>query len=31
VDEVLIVDPQERAVHWLVLEDGAYVPVDGSG
>lgn len=24
VDEVLIVDPQERAVHWLALADGQY-------
>jgi hypothetical protein len=27
VDELLIVDPQERAVHWLALEAGEYRPV----
>ena len=31
VDEVLIVDPRERAVHWLALADGAYAPIDRSG
>jgi Uma2 family endonuclease len=30
VDEILIVDPQEHAVHWLVLADGEYVPTDRS-
>jgi Uma2 family endonuclease len=30
VDEVLIVDPQKRAVHWLALVDGEYVPIDHS-
>ena len=30
VDEVLIVDPRERAVHWLGLTDGAYAPIDRS-
>jgi Uma2 family endonuclease len=31
VDEVLIVDPQERAVSWLGLEDGEYHPIERSG
>jgi Uma2 family endonuclease len=31
VDEVLIVDPQERSVSWLALEDGEYHPVEHSG
>jgi Uma2 family endonuclease len=30
VDEVLIVDPQERSVDWLALEDGEYRPVEHS-
>lgn len=30
VDEVLIVDPDERAVHWLALADGDYHEVDRS-
>lgn len=30
VDEVLIVDPAKRAVHWLVLEEGEYHPVEAS-
>ena len=30
VDEVLIIDPQERAVHWLALTDGRYGAVDRS-
>jgi Uma2 family endonuclease len=30
VDELLIVDPQERAVHWLALRDGGYEPVQRS-
>jgi Putative restriction endonuclease len=31
VDEVLIVDPKERAVHWLALNGGEYRPVERSG
>jgi Uma2 family endonuclease len=31
VDEVLVVDPQERSVSWLELEDGEYRPVQRSG
>jgi Uma2 family endonuclease len=31
VDEVLIVDPQERSVSWLALEAGEYRPVERSG
>jgi len=31
VDELLIVDPQERSVSWLALEDGEYRPVEHSG
>jgi Uma2 family endonuclease len=31
VDEVLIVDPQERSVSWLALKDGEYDPVERSG
>jgi Uma2 family endonuclease len=31
VDEVLIVDPQERSVSWLELEDGEYRPIERSG
>jgi Uma2 family endonuclease len=31
VDEVLIVDPQERSVSWLALERGKYRPIDRSG
>jgi Uma2 family endonuclease len=30
VDEVLIVDPQEKAVHWLALSEGGYRPLDRS-
>ncbi len=30
VDEVLIVDPKERAVHWLALRDGEYRPIERS-
>jgi Uma2 family endonuclease len=30
VDEVLIVDPQERSVSWLKLDDGAYQPIEHS-
>ncbi len=31
VDEVLIVDPAEHAVHWLALTDGEYREVQRSG
>jgi Uma2 family endonuclease len=31
VDEVLVVDPQERSVSWLELHDGEYRPVQRSG
>jgi Putative restriction endonuclease len=31
VDEVLIVDPQERAVHWLGLTGPEYRPIERSG
>jgi hypothetical protein len=31
VNEVLIVDPAERAVHWLGLAGGKYRPVERSG
>lgn len=31
VDEVLIVDPVEHAVHWLGLADGDYRPIQRSG
>jgi hypothetical protein len=31
VEEVLIVDPGERAVHWLGLIDGEYHPLERSG
>jgi len=31
VEEVLIVDPQERSVSWLALADGGYRPVEHSG
>lgn len=31
VDEVLIVDPQQRSVDWLALEDGEYAPIERSG
>jgi hypothetical protein len=27
VDEVLIVDPQQRSVSWLALQEGEYRPV----
>lgn len=30
VDELLIVDPSQRAVHWLALEDGEYRPIERS-
>jgi Uma2 family endonuclease len=31
VDEILIVDPGERTVHWLALTEGEYRPVERSG
>ena len=31
VDEVLIVDPQERSVSWLAVKDGEYRPIEHSG
>jgi Putative restriction endonuclease len=31
VDEVLIVEPRERMVHWLTLKDGGYVEAKRSG
>ncbi|MHB2000709.1 MAG: Uma2 family endonuclease [Solirubrobacteraceae bacterium] len=31
VDELLILDPEQRAVHWLALSGGAYEPVERSG
>ena len=31
VDEILIVDPHERAVHWLTLVDGDYRSIERSG
>jgi Uma2 family endonuclease len=31
VDEVLILDPEERAVHWLGLAGGEYRPIERSG
>jgi Uma2 family endonuclease len=31
VDEVLIVDPEEHAVHWLGLDGGEYRPIAHSG
>lgn len=31
VDEVLIVDPERRSVHWLGLEGGEYRPIERSG
>ena len=31
VDEVLIVDPQRRAVDWLALSDSHYHPIERSG
>lgn len=30
IDEVLIVDPDTRQVHWLALTDGKYKPVENS-
>ncbi len=30
VDEVLIVDPRERKIHWLGLRDGNYAPIEHS-
>jgi Uma2 family endonuclease len=31
VDELLIVDPDTRTVHWLALADGRYEPTERSG
>lgn len=31
VDEILVVDPHERAVHWLTLVDGDYRHIERSG
>jgi Uma2 family endonuclease len=31
VDEVLIIDPAEHAVHWLGLDGGEYLPIERSG
>jgi Uma2 family endonuclease len=31
VDELLIVDPKEHAVHWLGLDGGEYRPIERSG
>ena len=31
VDEILVVDPSERVVHWLKLVDSGYRPADRSG
>ena len=31
VDEVLIIDPDKRTVHWLKLAEGEYQPVERSG
>jgi Uma2 family endonuclease len=31
VDEVLIVDPAKRSIHWLALDGGEYRPVEHSG
>jgi Uma2 family endonuclease len=31
VDEVLIVDPQKREIHWLALRGDGYEPVERSG
>jgi Uma2 family endonuclease len=31
VDELLIVDPQQQAVHWFALQAGEYHPVQRSG
>jgi len=31
VDEVLILDPEEHAVHWLGLDGGEYRPIERSG
>ncbi len=30
VDELLIIDPQERQVHWFALRDGKYEPIEHS-
>jgi len=31
VDEVVIVDPEQRSVEWLALHEGRYAPVQRSG
>lgn len=31
VDELVVVDPQKRSVHWLRLSDGSYEPTERSG
>ena len=31
VEEILIIDPQERSVSWLGLTDGEYQPIERSG
>jgi Uma2 family endonuclease len=31
VDEVLIIDPEEQAIHWLGLDGGEYQPIEHSG
>ncbi len=31
VDELLIIDPEKHAVHWLGLTDGEYRPIERSG
>lgn len=31
VEEVLIVEPREHKIHWLMLENGAYVQAERSG
>jgi Uma2 family endonuclease len=31
VDELLIVDPAKRSIHWLALDGGKYRPVEQSG
>jgi Uma2 family endonuclease len=31
IDEVLIVDPEKHAVHWLGLDGGEYRPIERSG
>lgn len=31
VDEILIIDPDEKQAQWLALEDGEYQPIERSG